>query len=57
MDNTASSKSDIIPSKKTFKFEDEQNVLLFFKKIGFIIFYFDCFIQTKIVDEKIPLIK
>ena len=57
MDNTASSKSDIIPSKKTFKFEDEQTVLLFFKKIGFIIFYFDCFIQTKIVDEKIPLIK
>ena len=57
LDDTALNKVKVIPSEKTFKFGDGQKIVSKFQatipaKIGST----DCFIQTEIVNEKIPLL-
>ena len=57
LDDTALNKVKIVPSEKTFKFGDGRKVFSTFQaiipaRIGST----DCFIQTEIVDEKIPLL-
>ena len=57
LDDTALNKVKVIPSEKTFKFGDGRKIVLKFQAtIPAEIGSTDCFIQTEIVNEKIPLL-
>ena len=57
LDDTALNKVKVIPSEKTFKFGDGRKIVSRFQAtIPANIGSTDCFIQTEIVNEKIPLL-